>query len=111
VSTVQLPLPEGALAFSIETESPAGKLWEPLVLEGWSGLSNGSAGTVGRFQWRMYWPSLSSRKASVAYLMALPLAWGLVWRIDWQRPFCQKGVVGWVRPTVSVQAHNHFFFQ
>jgi hypothetical protein len=26
VSTVQLPLPEGALAFSIETESPAGKL-------------------------------------------------------------------------------------
>jgi hypothetical protein len=108
---IQPLLPEAALAFSVEMESPPGKQSEPLVLEGWSGLSIGSADTVGSFQWRMYWPGLSSRKASVAYLMALPLAWGLVWRIDWQRTFCQKGVVGWVRPRVSMQAHNHFSFQ
>ena len=108
---VQLLLPEAALAFSIEQESPAEKLSEPLMLEGWSGLSTGSTGTVGRFQWSMYWPSLSSRKDSVAYLKTLPLVWGLVWRIDWQRLFCQKGVVGWVRPRVSVQAHNHFSYQ
>lgn len=34
VSTSTALLPEAALAFSIEQESPAGKLPEPLMLEG-----------------------------------------------------------------------------
>jgi hypothetical protein len=110
---------------STNTASPAGSCTGVFCRNGISSRKSVRASRAGRlkwpihwlsrycrsFQWRRYWPGLSSRKASVAYLMALPLAWGLVWRIDWQRPFCQKRVVGWVRPSVSMQAHNNFSFQ